>query len=160
VSEIVYGVKESAKALRRIDPELRKEFDRKVREIASPIIDQAKSNYSEHIIPSGTRRVWSQNGRKLFPFTVSKARQGIRTKVDTSNRNRSAISVIQLNPAAAIFEFAGVATDNSLGRAFTAKGRRPARVMWPAFYAKQDQVTGRIEDLVVEVEQLIERELG
>lgn len=155
----VQGVKETAKALRRIDPELRKDFNKNVRRIAAPIVDAAKANYHDYLIPSGTRRVWSQRGRQIFPFTVGKARSGVRTKVDTRQRSRSSIKVVQSNPAAAIYEFAGAKTDNKLGRAFTTKGRRPARVMWPAAEAKIGPVTEEMKRLVEDVEKLVQKEL-
>lgn len=155
----VKGVKDTAKALRRIDPELRKEFTREVRRIAAPIVDAAKANYSDQLIPSGARRTWTQRGRKLFPFTVSKARQGVRAKVDTRSRSRSSIKVVQSNPAAAIYEFAGAKTDNKLGRAFSTRGRRPARVMWPTAETRIPMVVDEMKDLVKDVEKLVQKEL-
>jgi len=38
----VEGAKEAIKTLRKIDPELRKEFNAEVRRIAAPIVDAAK----------------------------------------------------------------------------------------------------------------------
>jgi len=156
----VQGVKETAKALRRIDPELRKEFNREVKRIAAPITDTAKAAYADYLIPSGTRRVWTQRERQIYPFTVAKARRGIRTKVDTSRSARSSIKVIQANPAAAIYEFAGAKTDNPLGRAFSSKGRTPARIMWPSAEAKLALVIDEMRDLAKEVEKLVQKELG
>lgn len=155
----VKGVKETAKALRRIDPELRKEFNREVRRIAAPIVDAAKANYSDQLIPSGTRRAWSQRGRQIYPFTVTKARQGVRAKVDTRARSRSSIKVVQSNPAAAIYEFAGAKTDNKLGRAFNTKGRKPARVMWPSAESRIGDVTDEMKKLAKDVEKLVQKEL-
>lgn len=155
----VRGVKEAAKTLRRIDPELRKEFNANVKRIAAPIVDAAKRNYDESLIPSGTRYKWTQNGRQKFPFQASKARSGVRTKVDTRNKARSSIKVIQANPAAAIYEFAGARTDNRLARAFNSKGRRPARVMWPAAEANIGAVTSKMKELVEDVEKMIAKEL-
>ena len=155
----VEGAKEAIKTLRKIDPELRKEFNAEVRRIAAPIVDAAKANYTDTMIPSGTRRSWSQRGRKLFPFTVTKARQGVRAKPDTRARSRSVIKVVQSNPAAAVYEFAGDATDNKLGRAFTSKSRAPARVMWPVAETKVGAVTDEMEDLIKNVEKLVSKEL-
>ena len=153
------GVKEAAKTLRRIDPELRKEFNDNVKRIAAPIVDAARSNYNDYLIPSGTRRPWTQRGRKLFPFSIARAKSGVRAKVDTRTRSRSSIKVIQKNPAAAIFEFAGVATRNPLGNAFSYKGREPARVMWPAAERNIDGVQREMRDLVKDVERYISKEL-
>jgi hypothetical protein len=158
--ETVQGVKEAAKALRQIDPELRKEFNANVRQIAAPIVDAAKASYNDYIIPSGTRRNWTQRDRKLFPFTAAAARRGVRTKIDTRARSRSSIKVVQSNPAAAIYEFAGQATPNALGRAFTYKGRKPARVMWPSAEMNIGKVTDEMKELVKDVERTIQKELG
>lgn len=155
----VRGVKEAAKTLRRIDPELRKEFNANVKRIAAPIVDAAKASYDESMIPSGTRYKWTQGGRQKFPFTAAKARSGVRTKIDTRNKARSSIKVIQTNPAAAIYEFAGSRKDNRLSRAFNSKGRRPARVMWPAAEANIGAVTSQMKKLVADVERMIAKEL-
>lgn len=157
--ETVQGVKEAAKALRQIDPELRKEFNANVRQITAPIVDAAKASYTDSLIPSGTRRVWSQRDRKLFPFTAAAARRGVRTKIDTRARSRSSIKIVQANPAAAIYEFAGDRTPNKLGEAFSRKGRTPARVMWPAAEHNINGVTDQMKALVKDVEKLIDKEL-
>lgn len=153
------GVKEAAKTLRRIDPELRKEFNENVKRIAAPIVDAAKSSYSESLLPSGTRRPWTQRGRKLFPFSIARAKSGVRAKVDTRARSRSSIKVVQSNPAGAIYEFAGDKTPNRLGSAFSYKGRQPARVMWPAAERNIDGVQREMRDLVKDVERYISKEL-
>lgn len=158
-AEVIRGVKETAKTLRRIDPELRKEFNDNVKQITSPIVDAAKASYSPSQVPSGTLRVWTQRGRKIFPFSIARAKSGVRSKVDTRSRSRSSIKVVQANPAAAIYEFAGDATDNALGRAFTRKGRRPARVMWPAAERNIRPVQDEMKRYVKEVERDIEKAL-
>ena len=62
----VHGVREAIIALRRIDPELRKQFNRDVKAIAAPVVDAAKGDYP--VMPlSGMSRAWSQRGRQLFP---------------------------------------------------------------------------------------------
>jgi hypothetical protein len=158
--ETVQGVKEAAKALRQIDPELRKEFNANVRQITAPIVDAAKAAYTDTIIPSGTRRNWTQRDRKIFPFTAAAARRGVRTKIDTRARSRSSIKVVQTNPAAAIYEFAGDRTANPLGAAFSRKNRPPARIMWPAAEANIGDVTDQMKQLVEDVERTIQKELG
>jgi hypothetical protein len=71
----IEGVKDTIKALRRINPELRKEFNLKVKAIAAPMTDAMKSEYSDNRFPSGTKRKWStKDGRKLFPLTAAKAK--------------------------------------------------------------------------------------
>lgn len=156
----IRGLKEAAKTLRQIDPEMRKVFNKNVREIARPVTDAAKANYTDALIPSGTRRNWQQGGRPKFPFVASKARSGVKVKIDTRARSRSAIKIVQTNPAAAIQEFAGTKTNNSLGRAFNNKSRPPARVMWPAAELHLPQVQDNLVDYLKEVEDTINRELS
>lgn len=156
----IRGLKEAAKTLRQIDPEMRKVFNKNVREIAKPITDAAKSNYNDAVIPSGTRRNWQQGGRVKFPLVASRARSGVRVKIDTRARTRSAIKIVQANPAAAIMEFAGTRSRNKLGNAFSAKGRQPARIMWPAADLHLPQVQDNLVDYLKEVEDTINRELS
>lgn len=155
----IEGVQETIKTLGQIDPQLRKEFDANVKRIAAPIVDAAKAKYQDSMIPSGTRRAWGQGGRTLFPFTVAKARSGVKPTISTSKRKASTITVSQMNPAAAIYEFAGAASANPLGAAFSAKGRGPARVMWPTADANLGGVESEMVKLVESVERYIEKGL-
>ena len=41
----VTGLKESLRELQKIDPEIRREFSRSVRQITKPVVDEAKSTY-------------------------------------------------------------------------------------------------------------------
>ena len=43
----VTGTKEVLLALRQIDPEMRKQFDRDAKQIAAPIVEAAKQDYPE-----------------------------------------------------------------------------------------------------------------
>jgi hypothetical protein len=163
----IEGVKDTIKALRQIDPELRKEFNRKVRAIAAPMTDAMKDEYSDHRFPSGTKRTWTVNktdlgdGRKLFPLTAAKAKNGVRVRIDTSYRNRNALYIMQANPAAAIFDMAGKKNVNSLGNAFSTKfGKGSSRVMWPVAERKLKDVQDGIKDLVEDTEKVIQKEVG
>lgn len=148
----VDGLKEALRALREIDPALRKEFTENAKRIGDPIVQAAKSNYNDSLIPSGTRRRWVQRGRNLFPFTTAKARSGVKVQV-----KQQKIAVVQTNPAAAIYEFAG--NSNSLGRAFSARGRQPARVMWPAADSKVNAIQNEMKQLLEAVERYIQKGL-
>lgn len=157
----IEGVKDTIKALRRIDPELRKEFNLKVKAIAAPMTDAMKSEYSDNRFPSGTKRKWStKDGRKLFPLTAAKAQNGVRVKINTSYRDRNAFYVMQANPAAAIFDMAGKKNLNGLGSAFSSKfGKEPSRVMWPVAEQKIRDLQDGIKDLVEETEKVIQKEV-
>lgn len=154
-SEIT-GVKETIKALRRIDPELRKEFNAKYKDAVSPMTNAAKAIYDDQRFPSGTKRTWAPGGRKIFPLTAAKAKTGVRPKINTSYRGGTALYVMQANPAAAVFDIAGRST--GLGAAFSAKfGRNPSRVMWPVAERYEKQVKKNVEELVKETTKTVQK---
>ena len=162
----VRGVRESIVALRKIDPQLRKQFNRRANDIARPIVLEARRRYTQ--VPlSGMARTWAPRGRSLFPFTVSKARSGVRVKVDTSKRlNRGParpvgiVAVKQTNAAAVIFDMAGKATDNNLSRNLSARFGEPSRVMWPAAESQLPEVQRQMVELTNQVERLVQAELA
>ena len=151
-TEIV-GAKEAIKALRKIDPELRKQFNRDAKAIVAPIIDDAKNNYPQNLL-SGMQRRWTQRGNQKFPYDAAKARKGLKFKVDTSRRGGSTIRVQQMDPAASIIEFAGKKTANRLASGLD-RFARPARFMWPAaekeLPAVAEAVQATIEDALKEI---------
>ena len=154
-SEIT-GVKETIKALRRIDPELRKEFNTNYGRAVSPMTNAAKALYDDQRFPSGTKRTWAPGGRKIFPLTAAKAKTGVKPKINTSYRGGTALYVMQANPAAAVFDIAGRST--GLGAAFSAKfGRDPSRVMWPVAERHEKQVKKNVEELVKETTKTVQK---
>ena len=154
-SEIT-GVKETIKALRRIDPELRKEFNTNYGRAVSPMTNAAKALYDDQRFPSGTKRTWAPGGRKIFPLTAAKAKTGVKPKINTSYRGGTALYVMQANPAAAVFDIAGRST--GLGAAFSAKfGREPSRVMWPVAERHEKQVKKNVEELVKETTKTVQK---
>ena len=154
-SEIT-GVKETIKALRRIDPELRKEFNTNYGRAVSPMTNAAKALYDDQRFPSGTKRTWAPGGRKIFPLTAAKAKTGVKPKINTSYRGGTALYVMQANPAAAVFDIAGIG--NGLGSAFSATfGRGPSRVMWPVAERHEKQVKKNVEELVKETTKTVQK---
>jgi hypothetical protein len=152
----IEGVKDTIKALRRIDPELRKEFNAKYKDAVSPMTNAAKAIYDDQRFPSGTKRTWAPGGRKIFPLTAAKAKTGVRPKINTSYRGGTALYVMQANPAAAVFDIAGRST--GLGAAFSAKfGRDPSRVMWPVAERHEKQVKRNVEELVKETTKTVQK---
>jgi hypothetical protein len=83
---------------------------------------------------SGMNRKWadSRNGRQLFPFNVASARRGVRANVDTDPRTNAVISIVQYDVAASIFETAGRANPNPLGRQLGFLPANRTRVIGPA----------------------------
>jgi hypothetical protein len=90
----VSGVKSAIKELRKIDPELRKQFNKDAKEVVRPVIEAAKRNYPATFL-SGMSRAWTQGGKPKFPYSQSKAKSGVRLKVDTRGKAVSIINVAQ-----------------------------------------------------------------
>ena len=159
----IEGVKEAVRALRKIDPEMRKTFNANVKAVVAPMTSAMQSNYDDARFPSGTKRKWSQNpvgakSKKINPLTAASARRGVKVKIDTNRKSGAAFTVMQTNPGAVIFDMAGNGTP--LGRAFTAKfGKSPSRVMWPNAEVHLPDVRENLVELIEEIEQDISREL-
>jgi len=62
----VVGAKDAIKALRKLDPELRKQFNRDAKQIVAPIVEDGKNAYPERLL-SGMERSWTQRGNQKFP---------------------------------------------------------------------------------------------
>ena len=145
----VNGVKDAVKYLNQVEPGYRKAYVANMKQIAKPMTDAMQSSYDDARFPSGTKRNWSPGGRQVFPLSASKAVRGVGVRVNNKKRG-AAFSVMQKNPAAAIFDIAGRANVNPLGTAFSTKfGRSASRVIWPVFEA-------RISDLNIEVQKVVD----
>lgn len=162
----IRGVRQSIVALRKIDPQLRKQFNRRANDIAKPIVLEARRRYTQ--VPlSGMSRRWAPRGRDVFPFTIQNARRGVKVKIDTSRRLGrgparpvGVVSVKQTNAAAVIFDMAGKATDNQLARNLSARWGQPSRIMWPAAEDQLPNVTRQMEELTRAVERFVQAELA
>ena len=145
----VNGVKDAVKYLNQVEPGYRKAYVANMKQIAKPMTDAMQSQYDDSKFPSGTKRNWSPGGRQVFPLSASKAVRGVGVRVNNKKRG-AAFSVMQKNPAAAIFDIAGRANVNPLGTAFSTKfGRSASRVIWPVFEA-------RISDLTTEIQKVVD----
>lgn len=159
----VVGVKEAIKGLRKIDPELRKQFNRDVKAITAPVVDAARGNYPQMPL-SGMSRTWTQRGRSLFPWSQSTARRGVTVKIDTSKKAVAAIKIRQTDPAASIYELAGKRASNPKGTAFInnleARFGRAQRVLWPAYERNAERVTDEMRKTVLEASRQVQKELN
>jgi hypothetical protein len=127
------GVRETIRALNKVEPGLRKQFVADAKQIAQPAIQNVQAKYTQ--VPlSGMSRKWSQNGRQLFPFTIPKAKRGVQLKVDTDRRATAIISIVQKDQAAAIFETAGRRNPNPLERSLGDLPPGRTRILGPAVY--------------------------
>jgi len=157
----VVNVRETIRALNKIEPGLRKQFVADARRIAEPAVSSVRRGYWQ--VPlSGMSRKWKdpRNGRQLFPFTVAKAQRGVQVVVNTDRKSNAIISVVQKDPGTAIFESAGRATRNPLGESlgFLAPGR--TRIIGPAVYRARREFEDELRQSIARMAKRVQKELN
>jgi len=156
----VAGVKETINALKKIDPELQKQFKADASRIALPAIKNAKNMYTK--VPlSGMSRDWKQkkDGRKIKGFDVSRAKAGVQMKFDTRRNAIGVILVIQKDQAAAIFETAGRANRNSLSDNLSPVSPGRTRFIGPAVYRARKGIEREMQQMINGVSSMIARQM-
>ena len=154
----VVGVKETINALKKIDPQLQKDFRAQANEIAQPAINAAKDVYTQ--VPlSGMEYKWNSRGRQLFPFSVAKAKSGVKLRIDTRRNAVGVILIEQKDPATAIFETAGRANANRLGDqlGFVSAGR--TRLIGPAVYKARRGIETQMEKMILDTARVVRQSL-
>ena len=149
----IQGVKETIRELSKVDPEIRRSFNRNVKAIVKPVITDAQQKYRSEQYPSGTARNW----KKKFPLDGNQAARATKASIKTARKNQSTILIVNTNAGAAIFEFADT---GSLGAAFRQKNGAPARTLWPSTEKKLPQVVGEMTELIRNVEAEINARLA
>ena len=154
----VVGVKETINALKKIDPQLQKDFRAQANEIAQPAINAAKDVYTQLPL-SGMQYKWNSRGRQLFPFSVAKAKSGVKLRIDTRRNAVGVILIEQKDPATAIFETAGRANANRLGDqlGFVAAGR--TRLIGPAVYKARRGIETQMEKMILDTARTVRQSL-
>ena len=156
----VVGVKNAINSLRKIDPQLQKDFKLDATAIAQPAINAGKAVY-KNVPLSGMKYKWQEQGRSRanFPFTVAKAVNGVRMRFDTRRNAVGVILIEQKDPAAAIFETAGRANANKLGNAlgFVSSGR--TRLLGPAIYKARRGIEAELTKMIAKTMRTVQREL-
>jgi hypothetical protein len=145
------------KALKSIDPEYRKDFNRQARSIVAPLIADAKGGYPQMPL-SGMKYKWTdKRGRTLLPWTINKVRSGVKFKTSTRRNKSAVLYVTQSDPAGAIFEVAGLANP---GTNFNSNLRtRTPRVLWPTAEKHLPDVEQGLSDLVRGVMKKVNEEM-
>jgi hypothetical protein len=154
----VVGVKETINALKKIDPQLQKDFRQQANEIALPAINAAKDMYTELPL-SGMAYKWSSKGRQLFPFTVAKAKNGVKLRIDTRRNAVGVILIEQKDPATAIFETAGRANANKLGNQLGFVGAGRTRLIGPAVYKARRGIENEMKKMILDTAAVVRKEL-
>ena len=154
----VVGVKQTINSLRKIDPQLQKDFKADAIAIAQPAIQAAKAVY-RNVPLSGMQYKWTQRDRKLFPFTTAKAVNGVRMRFDTRRNAVGVILIEQKDPAAAIFETAGRANSNKLGNALGFVGAGRTRLIGPAVYKARRGIEAEMTKMIAKTMRVVQSEI-
>jgi len=156
----VVGVKDTINALRKIDPQLQKDFRTAATAIAQPAINAAQEMYSQLPL-SGMKYNWTSPGRdrKNFPFSVAKAKSGVKLRIDTRRGAVGVILIEQKDPAAAIFETAGRANANKLGNQLGFVGAGRTRFIGPAVYRARRAIEKEMEKMILDTARVVRQAL-
>ena len=154
----VVGVKDTINALRKIDPQLQKDFKAQATQIAEPAISAGRAVYTQ--VPlSGMAYSWTSNGRKVFPFTVSKAVKGVRMRFDTRRNAVGVILIEQKDPAAAIFETAGRANANRLSNNLEPVTAGRTRLIGPAVYKARKKIEREMQAMILDTIRTVQKDI-
>ena len=154
----IVGVKQTINQLRKLDPELQKQFKADATAIAQPAINAAKAMYTQ--VPlSGMSRDWKQkkDGRKIKGFNVEKAKNGVQMKFDTRRGAVGVILVIQKDQAAAIFETAGRKNTNSLSRNLDPVQAGRTRLIGPAVYRARRGIETEMKKMIAQASRTVQK---
>ena len=150
----VVGVKETINALKKIDPQLQKDFRAQATAIAAPAINAAKEMYTQLPL-SGMAYKWNSKGRQLFPFSVGKAKSGVKLRIDTRRNAIGVILIEQKDPATAIFETAGRANANRLGDQLGFVGAGRTRLIGPAVYRARRGIEAEMQKMILDTARTV-----
>jgi hypothetical protein len=157
----VLGINEAIRSLNKIEPGLRKQFNNEARAIAQPATNAVKDAY--RFVPlSGMERRWAGpavNGRRVFPFTLAKARKGVDVVFDTDRRTLGVINIVQRDTGTAIFETAGRKNPNPLGESLGRLSPGRTRLIGPVVYSKVALIEREMEKFAVRIVNRVNREL-
>jgi hypothetical protein len=161
----VLGINDAIRSLNKIEPGLRKQFAADATRIAQPAIQEAQHRYEQIAWGEqrlrGVSRSWTNNGRKLFPFNLSKARNGLKVKLDADRRRTATILLEQRDPATAILESAGRKNPGN-DLAVSMKPIQPGhtRILAPSLFSKKAQVQSEMEAASLNVIRRVQSELN
>jgi len=157
----VNGINDAIRSLNKIEPGLRRQYQDEARVIAEPAIKAVRDAYK--FVPlEGMNRKWAGpavKGRKVFPFTLAKARKGVNLTFNTDRRTSGVINIVQRDAGTAIFETAGRANKNPLGDSLGALSPGRTRIIGRVVYAQRENLERVIGDLANRIVARVQREL-
>lgn len=163
------GLAEVVVRLNRLDPGLRKEIQAQMKAEANPLIAAARS-----LLPTESPLDnWYNWPRGLGPYTLSKARSGVKVTYKGSSKGPRIplLTFQQTSAVGAIVDMAGRADGSgkgseggTRGRAMIGKlnrstGRDASRTMYPALEAKFPSVLKGLQDAVDNTVRQFQREI-
>lgn len=157
VTSEVVGVKDTIKALRRVDPELRKQFNRDIKQVLEPVVSKVKAGYPRLPL-SGMVREWTPNaerGYQIFPWNYSAVKRGVTVKTSTRKNKNAVVYISQANNAGVLFET--VSLNNELGRNIRTVS---PRLLWPIVDEMTPRIIAGVEKIVVDVERVVQGEVN
>ena len=161
------GVKQTINSLRKIDPQLQKDFKADATAIAQPAINAGKAVYRDVPI-SNFANDWNNKTatgvRRIKGFNVEKARAGVKMRFDTRRNAVGVILIEQKDQAAAIFEQAGRKNpgsrlDNSLRIAGFPVSAGRTRLIGPAVYKARRGIETEMKKMIVKTMRTVQSEL-
>lgn len=171
----IRGLDDALKTLQKMDPVLRREAVKRLKDDVKPIVSAIKAGIpkaplSNWVAPkqSSARRGSVSAGRSGAAGTpyweFGKAKSGVRASVKKQGARQMKgkailVSVRQSNGAGEVFDMAGKASNNVFTRNLSAKWGGPSRLMWPTAEKHKPQVVASINRSVVNMSDIINEEL-
>jgi hypothetical protein len=156
----VIGVQHALKQLHKINPELRKQFTKRYKDITKPVVAQAKAAFPSDAPLSGMGRPHT----RLGGWDGGLVRKGVIARINT-RKGRSqevAVFVIQQRTGwGSIFDIAGRSNassqfvQNLMGKGYSGA----SRAMWPAYESNATAVQAAVIELVADVRDTVNRNL-
>ena len=160
------GVKQAINDLRKIDPQLQKDFKTDATAIAQPAINAGKAVYQSVPI-SNFAKDWNNKtatgSRRIKGFSVDKAKAGVKMRFDTRRNAVGVILIEQKDQAAAIFEQAGRKNpgsrlDNSLRIAGFPVSAGRTRLIGPAIYKARRGIEGEMQKMILKTIRTVQKD--
>ena len=160
----VVGLKQTINSLRKIDPQLQKDFKADATAIAQPAINAGKAVYTRVPI-SNFANDWTQkkDGRRIKGFSVDKAQSGVKMRFDTRRNAVGVILIEQKDQGAAIFEVAGRRNSNRLDTSLRIAGYPVSagrtRLIGPAVYKARRGIEGEMLKMIKSTITTVQKEI-
>ncbi len=163
----IVGIKDTINGLRKIDPQLQKDFKADATAIAQPAINAGKAVYTQIPI-SNFARDWNSKTntgtRRIKGFDVSKAQNGVKMRFDTRRNAVGVILIEQKDQAAAIFEQAGRANpggrlDNSLRIAGYPVSAGRTRLIGKAVYKARRGIEAEMVKMIAKTMRDVQKDI-